>query len=179
MRQFNHFSHRHLLNFIKVGEEDEIICSGCELNLPGSATYSCTKSNCSFTIHASCFELPHRIRHRSHPKHPLILLSPPPYSDDEFSCDVNLVLLLHTIAVHIVLIFMLVVLHCLRVKIVMIMNSCLPSFFLSQKEEQELIFICDVCHCLVAKNCWIYYCKVCNYGTHLDCVTAQECLDEE
>ncbi|CAL5380603.1 unnamed protein product [Camellia sinensis] len=87
MKQFSHFSHRHLLNFTEVGEEDEIICSGCELNLSGSAAYSCTKSNCSFTIHTSCFELPQQIRHRSHPKHPLILLSSPPYTDGEFTSD--------------------------------------------------------------------------------------------
>ncbi|XP_028073565.1 uncharacterized protein LOC114275763 [Camellia sinensis] len=181
MKQFSHFSHRHLLNFTEVEEEDEIICSGCELNLSGSAAYSCTKSNCSFTIHTSCFELPQRIRHRSHPKHPLILLSSPPYSDGEFTCDAcgeSGVAFTY---------------HCstcsfdLHVGCASLPESedcddhehSLTLFYSFPKEEQDSIFICDVCHCPVAKNCWIYYCKVCNYGTHLDCVTAQECPDEE
>ncbi|CAL5378064.1 unnamed protein product [Camellia sinensis] len=65
---------------------------------------------------------------------------------------VNLVLILHTIAVHVVLIFMLVVLYCLRVKIVMIMNTCLLSSILSQKEEQESIFIYDVVTVLLPRT---------------------------
>ncbi|KAK3004006.1 hypothetical protein RJ639_017893 [Escallonia herrerae] len=86
MKQLNHFSHRHPLRLSGVQPEDQTICSGCELDLLGPA-YICTKAGCSFLLHESCMELPRRVRHKSHPIHPLVLLSSPPYSDGEFTCD--------------------------------------------------------------------------------------------
>ncbi|MFS8026749.1 hypothetical protein Hanom_Chr16g01490381 [Helianthus anomalus] len=35
-------------------------------------------------------------------------------------------------------------------------------------------FYCDVCHGEVQKDCWVYYCEPCNYGSHLDCVDSEE-----
>ncbi|KAF9665450.1 hypothetical protein SADUNF_Sadunf16G0123800 [Salix dunnii] len=81
-----HFSHSHPLRPVDVKEEEEIICSGCELDLSGSA-YKCTKSICDFFLHKSCFELPRELEHPSHPQHLLVLLSSPPCDDSKFTCN--------------------------------------------------------------------------------------------
>ncbi|XP_057497444.1 protein VACUOLELESS GAMETOPHYTES-like [Actinidia eriantha] len=85
-KQLSHCSHRQPLHVSEVQEKDNIICSGCELDLFGPA-YTCTKPTCDFVLHNSCLDLPQRIRHRSHPKHPLSLLSSSPYNNSEFTCD--------------------------------------------------------------------------------------------
>ncbi|KAL0425550.1 UNVERIFIED_CONTAM: hypothetical protein Sradi_1089800 [Sesamum radiatum] len=75
-QQFSHFSHRHPLELSQLHQEDKAVCSGCELDILGSA-YVCTKPNCTFLLHDFCFDLPRQIRHLSHPKHPLGLSFPP------------------------------------------------------------------------------------------------------
>ncbi|XP_070669602.1 protein VACUOLELESS GAMETOPHYTES-like [Malus domestica] len=87
-----HFGHRHELCSFQVQEEvDEIIiCSGCDLELmmnSGTSAYKCSKSKCQFYLHDLCFELPRQIKHKSHPQHPLTLVSNPPYEYGEFKCD--------------------------------------------------------------------------------------------
>ncbi|KAF2601986.1 hypothetical protein F2Q70_00028829 [Brassica cretica] len=52
-----HPSHNHPLRGHKALAEEEIICSGCELDLIGAA-FKCTKSECDYFLHKSCFELP-------------------------------------------------------------------------------------------------------------------------
>ncbi|KAK2977022.1 hypothetical protein RJ640_022288 [Escallonia rubra] len=83
----NHFSHHHPLHLLKLQEGDSKVCSGCEEDIVGSA-YSCTESQCSHFLHKSCFELSRKIQHESHPEHPLVLLSSPPYKEEgEFTCN--------------------------------------------------------------------------------------------
>ncbi|KAK2979531.1 hypothetical protein RJ640_013548 [Escallonia rubra] len=84
-----HFSHRHGLVPRDVKAEDEILCSGCELSLSGSA-FACSHSDnqCNFYLHESCFHLPRKIQHESHPEHPLKLLPFAPYDVSAFSCSV-------------------------------------------------------------------------------------------
>ncbi|KAJ4892297.1 Cysteine/Histidine-rich C1 domain family protein [Raphanus sativus] len=81
-----HQSHSHPLRGHKAQAEEEIICSGCELDLIGAA-FKCTKSECDYFLHKSCFELPRENRHKSHPEHPLTLLYSPTYESSSFSCD--------------------------------------------------------------------------------------------
>lgn len=81
-----HFSHPHALHLSTIDEGDEIICSGCEKYLSGYAAI-CTKSECNFFLHQSCYELSRTIKHPSHPAHPLILLTNSPYEIGEFMCD--------------------------------------------------------------------------------------------
>ncbi|KAL0844882.1 hypothetical protein Bca101_018128 [Brassica carinata] len=81
-----HPSHKHPLHIFKAQEEDEIICSGCELELTGEAL-KCTKSDCDHFLHKSCFDLPREINHKSHPNHPLTLLHSPPYEGNAYGCD--------------------------------------------------------------------------------------------
>ncbi|KAG8646892.1 hypothetical protein MANES_09G038700v8 [Manihot esculenta] len=81
-----HFSHSHPLRPVDVKEEEELVCSGCELDLSGSA-YKCSKSNCEFSLHKSCFELPGELEHNTHSQHLLTLLPSPPKHDSKFTCD--------------------------------------------------------------------------------------------
>lgn len=69
-----HLSHRHRLCPFEVEEEDPV-CSGCELDLSGSACKcNARSSTCNFHLHKSCFELQRKIQHASHPQHPLTFL---------------------------------------------------------------------------------------------------------
>ena len=59
-------------------------------------------------------------------------------------------------------------------------DHTLTLFYSFPKEDQlDLILICDVCHCPIAKTSWVYYCKLCRYGTHLDCVVSEDGPNEE
>ncbi|CAD5321344.1 unnamed protein product [Arabidopsis thaliana] len=80
-----HASHNHPLRVFKARDEDEVVCSGCELDLTGQA-FKCIKSDCDYFLHKSCFELPRETSHKSHPDHPLTLLHSPPYSET-YTCD--------------------------------------------------------------------------------------------
>ncbi|KAJ4904227.1 Cysteine/Histidine-rich C1 domain family protein [Raphanus sativus] len=80
-----HPSHNHPLRIFKSQEEDEIICSGCELDLIGQA-FKCTKKDCDYFLHKSCFDLPRETNHKSHLNHPLTLLHSPPYGHS-YTCD--------------------------------------------------------------------------------------------
>ncbi|EOX97763.1 hypothetical protein QUC31_015515 [Theobroma cacao] len=84
----NHLSHNHPLRPIEVKAEEELICSGCGLELSGSA-YKCSKSNCQFLLHKSRFILEPVLEHKSHPDHPLTLLFPSPqiYRNEWFICN--------------------------------------------------------------------------------------------
>ncbi|CAN0877811.1 hypothetical protein LINGRAHAP2_LOCUS12102 [Linum grandiflorum] len=178
-----HFSHSHPLRPIDVKEEEELICSGCELDLSGSA-YSCSKSTCEFFLHGTCFDLPKRLQfppdHVSHHQHPLVLLPSPPaingqeypkfacnacgdygtgftYSSESSSESFNLHVtcaLLPDVIKHVDHD------HPLRL-------FC-PS---TTVEKSNSIFTCDVCRKHVPENCWIYYCLECDYGTDLACTS--------
>ncbi|CAA7050584.1 unnamed protein product [Microthlaspi erraticum] len=179
-----HPSHNHPLRVFKPKEEDETVCSGCELQLTEQA-FKCTKSECDYFLHKSCFDLPGESHHKSHPDHPLTLLHSPPDDQSVYtcaacdqygsgftyhcsSCNYNLhvgcALLPETIDredhEH-----PLTLLYC---------TSC--------KGREDTIFICSACEDTVSEDLWVYYCKECDYGTHvLSCVAEedQESNEEE
>ncbi|XP_059654313.1 uncharacterized protein LOC132301037 [Cornus florida] len=180
-----HFSHQHGLQLSEIQEKDGIVCSGCEQDLSGSA-YNCAKSNCNFYLHKSCFELPKQIQHKSHLEHPLILLSSPAYEDGDFTCNA-----------------------CFQNGTAFTYNCSTCKFDLHvgcsslhetvkredhehpltlmyssphkkvNEDENEVIFVCDVCRCTVDEHCWAYCCNLCDFGTHLHCVTAEISQEEE
>ncbi|KAL8062154.1 hypothetical protein ABFX02_02G128400 [Erythranthe guttata] len=39
--------------------------------------------------------------------------------------------------------------------------------------NREVTFTCDVCMSLIDEMAWVYYCRKCDFGTHLDCVTSE------
>ncbi|KAK3224043.1 hypothetical protein Dsin_011068 [Dipteronia sinensis] len=82
-----HLNHCHALRPFDAKEEDEIICSGCELDLKNSSAFKCTKSECDFFLHKECFRLPRELQHKFHPDHPLKLLFSLPYSEGMFTCN--------------------------------------------------------------------------------------------
>ncbi|KAM3323323.1 hypothetical protein P3S67_004474 [Capsicum chacoense] len=182
IEELSHFSHRHPL--IKVSdildEEDQVICSGCEHDLLGGSAYTCTKMNCNFILHDSCFDLPRQIKHKSHPKHTLSLHFKPPYYDGEYTCDAcgNSG---HAFTF-----------HCEKCKFDLHVEcACLPeieeredhqhpltlcynSSNLFLGKEVEVDVLCYVCKKGVGKTCWFYCCLACKCGAHLDCVSTQE-----
>ncbi|KAK2637149.1 hypothetical protein Ddye_031947 [Dipteronia dyeriana] len=111
-----HISHCHALCPFNAKEEDEIICSGCELDLKNSSAFKCTKSECDFFLHKECFQLPREVQHKFHPDHPLKLLFNPPYSEvASLAMPVVILELLLYITVPLAsMISMLVVLICLK-----------------------------------------------------------------
>ncbi|XP_038701031.1 uncharacterized protein LOC119997874 [Tripterygium wilfordii] len=70
---------------IHLNGDEEILCCACSKSLAGASFYSC--SECYFFLHKTCAELPPTIKHPSHRKHPLILLSNSPYGSGRFICD--------------------------------------------------------------------------------------------
>ncbi|ONI20214.1 hypothetical protein PRUPE_2G003600, partial [Prunus persica] len=180
-----HFSHRHELCSYQVQEDDEIICSSCELPLDlmmnsGTSAYKCTKSKCNFYLHDLCFELPQEIKHKSHPKHPLTL-STPPYEYGEFTCDA---------CGEFGTCF---TFHCTHCKYDLhVQCATLPEtlshhhhhhlltllYSLPDHHENEgKLNICDFCQGTFPRGCWLYSCRDCDYSIHLGCSTAESDQD--
>jgi hypothetical protein len=172
-----HFSHSHPLRPVDVKEEEEIICSGCELDLSGSA-YKCTKSTCDFFLHKSCFELPRELEHTSHPQHLLVLLSSPPGDDSKFTCnacgDYGTSFAYHCATCQ----FNLHVGCAFLPKTMKHVDHNHPLTLLYSTnflDKEGLVFTCDVCRKEVSQTSWVYYCLDCDYGTDLHCTTPSEC----
>lgn len=165
--QINHFCHRHPLEASEIHEDDKGVCSGCEHDIVGSA-YVCSKPSCTFLLHDLCSDLPRRIRHHYHPNHPLHLLSSPPYSDAEFTCDACR-RSGHGFTY-----------HCATCKFDLHVEcASLPEIENRKDHQHPLIlmsdkmvgqdFVCYVCDDPVAKDCWMYCCLSCKSGLHLGC----------
>ncbi|KAH6826984.1 hypothetical protein C2S53_016127 [Perilla frutescens var. hirtella] len=160
----NHFSHRHQLEASEIHEEEKGVCSGCEHDIVGPA-YLCSKPSCTFLLHDLCFDLPRRIRHHCHANHPLHLLSSPPYSDGEFTCDACR-RSGHGFTY-----------HCDTCKFDLHVEcASLPEIENRKDHEHPLIlmdgqdFVCYVCNEeSVGKDCWMYCCLACRCGLHLGC----------
>ncbi|KAG7639686.1 putative chromatin regulator PHD family [Arabidopsis thaliana] len=174
-----HPSHNHPLRSHKAQVEEEIICSGCDLDLIGAA-FKCTKSECDYFLHKSCFELPRETRHKAHPDHPLTLLYSPPY-ESTYTCDAcgeygsgftyNCSICQYDVHV-----------GCVSMpESVEREGHAHPLTLLYRSPYQNgLIFNCDVCQETVPDNLWSYYCKECDYGTHLhSCAVEEEEAEEE
>ncbi|KAL9175674.1 hypothetical protein ABFS82_02G126900 [Erythranthe guttata] len=175
-QQFSHFSHRHPLELSEVHEEDHAICSGCEHDIISGSAYICAKPKCNFLLHDLCFDLPRRIRHRCHPKHPLSLFIAPPYSDREFTCDACGESG-HGFTY-----------HCGSCKFDLHVEcAALPETENRPDHQHPLILVggfdpekmvdgvdsvCYVCGGPMAEGRWIYSCLACKCGAHLDCATA-------
>ncbi|CAH2058028.1 unnamed protein product [Thlaspi arvense] len=165
-----HPSHNHPLRIFKAQKEDEIVCSGCELDLTGQA-FKCTKSDCDYFLHKSCFDLPREINHKSHPDHPLTLFHSPPYGQ-AYGCDgcgqygsgftYHCSECQYDVHVGCAFIPETVVREDHQHPLTLLYNT--PC-----KGREDVVFICDVCEETVSENLWVYYCKdkECDYGTHV------------
>jgi len=169
-----HPSHSHPLRGHKAQVEEEIICSGCDLDLLGAA-FKCTKSECDYFLHKSCFDLPRETRHKSHPDHPLTLLYSPPYESSTYTCDAcgeygsgfvyNCSICQCDLHV-----------GCVSMpELVEREGHAHPLTLLYRTPYQNgLVFNCDVCQETVPDNLWSYYCKKCDYGAHLHSCAVEE-----
>ncbi|XP_004229344.2 protein VACUOLELESS GAMETOPHYTES-like [Solanum lycopersicum] len=171
-----HFSHPHALAIFEVQESNEIICSGCENKLCGTTNYKCTKSNCEFTLHKSCFELPRKIQHNSHRDHPLTLYPTLPERDCMYfgcnACGEEPKSFVY---------------ECLECNF-SLHAKCVTSVAenITREDHQHSLILqyewpfpiedcvnifCKVCDGLCNDSNWLYYCTECKLGTHLQCAT--------
>ncbi|CAA7050585.1 unnamed protein product [Microthlaspi erraticum] len=169
-----HPSHSHPLRGHKAQVEEEIICSGCDLDVVGAA-FKCTKSDCDYFLHKSCFDLPRETRHKSHPDHPLTLLYSPTYESSAYSCDAcgedgsgfayNCSICKWDL--HVGCAFM--------PELVEREGHAHPLKLLYGTPcKNGSVFSCDVCQETMPDNLWLYYCKKCDYGTHLHSCAVEE-----
>ncbi|KAL8062152.1 hypothetical protein ABFX02_02G128200 [Erythranthe guttata] len=168
-----HFSHPHGLKGMEIKKKNAKVCSACEIELNGAA-YCCTESQCNFNLHKTCFDAPLKLRHKSHPEHPLTLLTAPPYGEG-FTCDACMkegkafVYTCTTCSndLHI---------NCAQRPEKMVSpghKHTLTLYYSSRAAaNREVTFTCDVCMSLIDEMAWVYYCRKCDFGTHLDCVTS-------
>ncbi|GKV51408.1 hypothetical protein SLEP1_g58070, partial [Rubroshorea leprosula] len=86
-QKLQHFSHDHplmLVEDIEIQNKEEV-CSGCRENMYKSSPFYCCP-NCIFHLHKKCAELPLKVNHPAHRKHPLKLLAKPPAHREKCSC---------------------------------------------------------------------------------------------
>ncbi|XP_010514676.1 PREDICTED: uncharacterized protein LOC104790594 [Camelina sativa] len=169
-----HPSHNHPLRGHKAQVEDEIICSGCDLDLIG-ASFKCTKSECDYFLHKTCFELPREIRHKSHADHPLTLLYSPQNNQSTYTCDAcgeygsgftyNCSICHYDVHV-----------GCVSMPETMKHDEHAHTLVLlySTPCPKGHIFTCDVCQETMPDNLWLHYCQKCDYGAHLHACVAEE-----
>ncbi|KAM7512289.1 hypothetical protein LguiB_011164 [Lonicera macranthoides] len=175
-KEIKHFSHPHPLRLSEFQEGDSIVCLGCEEDLLGPG-YSCITSECDFNLHKSCFKLAREIKHESHIEHPLALLPSPPYKTSELTCDACLKVG-SSFAYHCNTCQFDLHVNCASLPktvkrgdhehvLVLLYSS---PYKKPTKNEEAISFLCDVCNKIVDERCWVYYCKQCDFGTHLECV---------
>ncbi|KAI3897370.1 hypothetical protein MKX03_021965 [Papaver bracteatum] len=114
---------------------------------------------------------PSLINHPCHPKHPLSLLSSPPYPQGIFNCDAcnrqDKGFCYHCkeckVDLHV---------HCAALPLSVSHNSHpqhpLKLTFLIPYPSND--FSCDICRNKGSK-CWVYRCDSCGFDVHLDCAT--------
>lgn len=84
-----HFSHPHGLVLVNLKHgKKQIACSGCQEILIGKG-YACVEENCRFQLDEACFNIQKEIQHKSHPAHPLFLLTTSPYNNEIGTCTCN------------------------------------------------------------------------------------------
>ncbi|GKV51415.1 hypothetical protein SLEP1_g58077 [Rubroshorea leprosula] len=86
-QKLQHFSHDHPLMLVEDIEfqTKEGVCSGCREPMYKSSPFYCCP-NCVFYLHKKCAELPLKVNHPAHRKHPLKLLAKPPAHREKCSC---------------------------------------------------------------------------------------------
>ncbi|KAM7508963.1 hypothetical protein LguiA_019416 [Lonicera macranthoides] len=179
-KEIRHFSHRHPLRLSEFQEGDSIVYSGCEEDLLGLG-YSCITSKCNFNLHKSCFELVREIKHESHLEHPLALISSPLYQSGNFTYDACLKVgssfayqcKTCKFDLHV---------NCASLpktvkrgdhehKLVLLYSS---PYKKPMKDEEAASLLCDMCDRIIDERCWVYNCKKCDFGSHLECVSITE-----
>ncbi|KAM7512288.1 hypothetical protein LguiB_011163 [Lonicera macranthoides] len=150
-KEIRHFSHRHPLRLSEFQEEDSIVCSVRE------------------------------IKHESHLKHPLALISSPLYQSSNFTCDACL-RVGSSFAYQCKTCKFDLHVNCASLpktvkrgdhehKLVLLYSS---PYKKPMKDEEAASLLCDVCDRIVDERCWVYNCKKCDFGSYLECVSITE-----
>ncbi|XP_010442014.1 PREDICTED: uncharacterized protein LOC104725107 [Camelina sativa] len=177
-----HPSHNHPLRVFKAKEEDEAACSGCELELIGQA-FKCIESDCDYFLHKSCFDLPSETHHKSHQDHPLTLLHSPPDERSVYTCDAcdqyGSGFTYHcsncNYNLHVGCTFIPETIDREDHEHPLTLLYCTPC-----KGHEDTIFTCSVCEETISEDLWMYYCKECDYGTHVhSCATYEDQESDE
>ncbi|EYU27144.1 hypothetical protein MIMGU_mgv1a019454mg [Erythranthe guttata] len=179
-----HFSHKHALVFHQVVQGSEIHCSGCKSAGSGNV-YVCWQ--CSYFLHEHCFRSERSLKHPSHPLHPLTLMPSPTYPSGSFSCNscnldgdgfsYSCSECEFDIHVHCALNIPITNPnpHLFHSSVVCPGHKHTLTLYYSSRAaaNREVTFTCDVCMSLIDEMAWVYYCRKCDFGTHLDCVTSE------
>lgn len=182
MKKFH--GHSHGLKLTAGDESGDQICSVCELELSAAAiAYSCTKRDCDFILHQSCSELPKKFHHKSDPGHTFSLLSSPPEHSLYYNCDA---------CGDLIGAFGFQCDECdhrMHVKCALLPESVeckahdhdLELYYTTSKANVEgcTFYWCDVCNDGVTEGYWSYYCKQCDFATHLECAASAEAVAEK
>lgn len=162
----HHFSHHHhpLIQTNSQANKDAT-CFGCRLDLlPGKDYFRC--QSCSFYLHETCYNMPRKTHHSSHPSHSLTLLVGPSSAwDDTLKCQ--------ACGQHIAGFYY----NCAECDIRYHILCSIMSRTISISSHPHALhlelsppyaFECDIC----TKPCydgWLYRCQLCEFDTHLTC----------
>ncbi|KAL2491438.1 Cysteine/Histidine-rich C1 domain family protein [Abeliophyllum distichum] len=173
-----HFSHKHILNALKLDIGEEIDCNACE-NPITDPLHGC--NSCHYYLHDECLNTPRSLQHICHPSHPLTLLPNPTYSSRSFSCNgcgsegnaFSFSCAHCEFDLHI---------YCAKLPVKIFIDKHpheLKLLFNSPCKDENVVFVCDVCHGTVNRDNWVYYCSHCDFGTHSNCTTGYVTRKEE
>ncbi|XP_016457840.1 uncharacterized protein LOC107781618 [Nicotiana tabacum] len=165
-----HFSHHHILKSLVLNEGDELQCQACEQPI-FEPFHGCI--SCNFYLHENCLNAPRSLVHPSHPSHPLTLLPTPTYSSRSFTCNAcgsegkscSLSCAHCDFDLH---------LKCALLPQTVLFDQHHHELKLTfgspfDDEDENTIFVCDLCHGKTDHNYWLYYCAGCDFGTHIEC----------
>ncbi|KAH7554271.1 hypothetical protein ACOSP7_028612 [Xanthoceras sorbifolium] len=174
--EYKHFSHPHNLRVYQVieKEQDELICSGCDSTISGSA-FGCWQ--CKFFLHEQCGNAKRGMQHPSHPMHHLTLLPSTTYSAGTFLCNAcghagsafSLCCPLCDFDLHV---------HCASLPSILNHHSHFHGLNLVYgfPDHNASSYLCDICHKHLDQKLWSYNCFACNFHAHASCVTEQKSI---
>ncbi|GKD77619.1 zinc finger, PHD-type, C1-like protein [Tanacetum coccineum] len=157
-----HFSHPHGLVWVNIKQvKKKITCSGCQQSLVGKGN-ACVEENCGFQVDESCFNLEKEIRHKSHPAHPLSLLSSSPYKNENgmFACGACFKNG-SGFTYHCSICEYDLDITCANLKETVKRDDhqhVLKLYYEGPLNGEDYALYCDVCNRVVPRDHWAYYC---------------------
>lgn len=170
--KIKHFSHPHNLSKYNFQQYSQTYCKVCGLQLVGSG-YGC--QSCQFYMHASCFDLPQKIRHDAHHAHPLTLRYPAYYKHCGKMCDACCENITRSFLYSCDLCDF--DLHVTCATLYNVINGSggklrLHYTFPFGASNNNIIPRCDICNKKVSKEGWLYYSKDTGDVAHINCAKA-------